>query len=124
MEYFVDIWDFLWPFGTFCVHLVHFFPVLVSWTKKNLASLVVNPSSITPLSCTIAREVLVQATALADQRDTRGRVANQLQLVKKSILRQATTSPWRLGLGSGIVAACHRGDWSFGSWDRIPQGGW
>jgi hypothetical protein len=40
------IWDILLPFGTFCVHLVHFvfiwyiFPVLVSCTKKNLATLV------------------------------------------------------------------------------------
>jgi hypothetical protein len=25
LEYFMDIWDILWPFGTFCVHLVHFF---------------------------------------------------------------------------------------------------
>jgi hypothetical protein len=25
LEYFVNIWDILWPFGTFCVHLVHFF---------------------------------------------------------------------------------------------------
>jgi hypothetical protein len=25
LEYFTDIWDILWPFGTFCVHLVHFF---------------------------------------------------------------------------------------------------
>jgi hypothetical protein len=23
---------------------------------------------------------------------------------------------------SGIVSACHRGDWSYGSWDRIPPG--
>jgi hypothetical protein len=22
--YFTDIWDILWPFGTFCVRLVHF----------------------------------------------------------------------------------------------------
>jgi hypothetical protein len=27
--------------------------------------------------------------------------------------------PWR---PSGIVSACHRGDWSYGSWDRIPPG--
>jgi hypothetical protein len=32
-----DILDILWPFGTYCVHLVHFPPVLVSCTKKNLA---------------------------------------------------------------------------------------
>jgi hypothetical protein len=24
LEYFTDIWDILWPFVTFCVHLVHF----------------------------------------------------------------------------------------------------
>jgi hypothetical protein len=43
--YFMTIWnilrtfgEFLWPFGTFCVDLVHFFAVLVSRTKKNLAS--------------------------------------------------------------------------------------
>jgi hypothetical protein len=24
--YFMSIWNILWPFGTFCVHLVHFFP--------------------------------------------------------------------------------------------------
>jgi hypothetical protein len=30
LEYLADILDILWPFGTFCVHLVHFFPVLVS----------------------------------------------------------------------------------------------
>jgi hypothetical protein len=24
LEYFIDIWDILWPFGTFCVHLVYF----------------------------------------------------------------------------------------------------
>jgi hypothetical protein len=32
-EYFMDIWDSLLPFGTF-------FPVLVSCTKKNLATLI------------------------------------------------------------------------------------
>jgi hypothetical protein len=25
LEYFMGIWDILRPFGTFCVHLVHFF---------------------------------------------------------------------------------------------------
>jgi hypothetical protein len=38
LEYFMDIWYILWPFGTFCVHLVHF-TVLVSSAKKNLATL-------------------------------------------------------------------------------------
>jgi hypothetical protein len=41
LQYFTDEWDILWPFATFCVHLVcTCFPVLVSWTKKNLATLV------------------------------------------------------------------------------------
>jgi hypothetical protein len=38
MEYFTDIWDILW----LCVHFVfiwYIFPVLVSCTKKNLATL-------------------------------------------------------------------------------------
>jgi hypothetical protein len=39
LEYFTDIWDILGTFSTFCVHLVHF-SVLVSCTKKNLASLI------------------------------------------------------------------------------------
>jgi hypothetical protein len=34
LEYFTDIWDILRPIGTFCVYLVHFYPVLVSCTKK------------------------------------------------------------------------------------------
>jgi hypothetical protein len=25
LEYFMDIWDILWPFGTYCAHLIHFF---------------------------------------------------------------------------------------------------
>jgi hypothetical protein len=25
LEYFTAIWDTLWPFGTFCAHLVHFY---------------------------------------------------------------------------------------------------
>jgi hypothetical protein len=40
LEYFTHIRDILWIFDTFCVHLVNtFFPVLVSCTKKNLATL-------------------------------------------------------------------------------------
>jgi hypothetical protein len=31
---------------------------------------------------------------------------------------------WWRGLHSGIVSACHRGDWSYGSWDRISPGYW
>jgi hypothetical protein len=51
-ELLITIWYILCSFGTFCVHLVHFvfiwyilysfgtfFPVLVSCTKKNLATL-------------------------------------------------------------------------------------
>jgi hypothetical protein len=43
--YFMAIWNILWRFGTFCIHLVHFvfiwyiFPVLVSCTNKNPATL-------------------------------------------------------------------------------------
>jgi hypothetical protein len=40
---FMDIWSILWTFGIFCGNLVHFSPVLVNCTKKNLATLV--PSS-------------------------------------------------------------------------------
>jgi hypothetical protein len=40
LEYFTDIWDILWPFDTF-------FPFLVSYTKKNLATLVGVVSSLT-----------------------------------------------------------------------------
>jgi hypothetical protein len=39
----MGIWDILWLFGKFRVHLVHLFPVLVSCTKKNLAYLVQGP---------------------------------------------------------------------------------
>jgi hypothetical protein len=24
LEYFNEVWEILWPFGTFCIHLVHF----------------------------------------------------------------------------------------------------
>jgi hypothetical protein len=52
-KYFMAIWYILWSFGIFCGHLVYFeviwyilgsfgifFPVLVSCTKKNLATLI------------------------------------------------------------------------------------
>jgi hypothetical protein len=45
--YFTAIENILWPFGIFCGNLVYFvaiwyiFPVLVIWTKKNLATLFV-----------------------------------------------------------------------------------
>jgi nitrogen fixation/metabolism regulation signal transduction histidine kinase len=48
LVYFVAIWNFLWWFGIVYDHLVHFvsiwyvFPVLVSCTKKNLATLTKN----------------------------------------------------------------------------------
>jgi hypothetical protein len=32
--YFTAKWYILWPFGTFCGHLVYFFPVLVCCTEK------------------------------------------------------------------------------------------
>jgi hypothetical protein len=35
LVYFTDIWDILWPFGTFWVHLVHFSGFGI---KKNLAT--------------------------------------------------------------------------------------
>jgi hypothetical protein len=49
-KYFMSVWNILWTFGifydhlvhfvlTFCVNLVHFFPVLVLCTKKNLATM-------------------------------------------------------------------------------------
>jgi hypothetical protein len=39
-------------YGTFCVHLVHFFPILVSYTKKNLATLIpIHKHAATPLEC-------------------------------------------------------------------------
>jgi hypothetical protein len=37
--YFTAKWYILWPFGTLCDHLVYFFPVLVSCTETNLATL-------------------------------------------------------------------------------------
>jgi hypothetical protein len=37
--YFMAIWNILQKFGIFYNHLVYFFPVLVTCTKKNLATL-------------------------------------------------------------------------------------
>jgi hypothetical protein len=34
LEYFMEIWDIVWPFGTFCINLVPFCPVLVLCAKK------------------------------------------------------------------------------------------
>jgi hypothetical protein len=33
-SYVTHIWDILWPFGTFCVHLVHLFPLLGIMHRK------------------------------------------------------------------------------------------
>jgi hypothetical protein len=50
--YFIAIWNILWRFGIFCDHLVHFvftwyiFPVLVSFIKKNLATLLNGPKRV------------------------------------------------------------------------------
>jgi hypothetical protein len=41
LVYFTAIVNNLWPFGTFCGHLVlYVFPFGYVWTKKNLATLV------------------------------------------------------------------------------------
>jgi hypothetical protein len=39
LVYFAAIGNILWPFGIFCGNLVYIFPVLVLWTKENLATL-------------------------------------------------------------------------------------
>jgi hypothetical protein len=41
------IWCILWPFGIFCGHFGIFFPFLVCRTKKNLATLILNPNPTT-----------------------------------------------------------------------------
>jgi hypothetical protein len=45
--YFMAIWNILWRFGIFYDHFVHFFPALVSYTKKNLATLMPTSSTYT-----------------------------------------------------------------------------
>jgi hypothetical protein len=35
LEYFVEIWDILWPFGIFCIHLVHFFGFGIVYQEKS-----------------------------------------------------------------------------------------
>jgi hypothetical protein len=40
----------------------------------------------------------------------------------EKITKNHSTSTCRRRLHMGIVAACHRGDWSNGSRDRIPPG--
>jgi hypothetical protein len=39
LKYLTAIWYILWQFGTICGHFGIFFPVLVSCTEKNLATL-------------------------------------------------------------------------------------
>jgi hypothetical protein len=39
LVYFTAIGNILWPFRIFWDNLVYFFPVLVFWTMKNLATL-------------------------------------------------------------------------------------
>jgi hypothetical protein len=40
LEYFTALWYILCQFGKFCGHLVHYYPFLVCFTEKNLATLV------------------------------------------------------------------------------------
>jgi hypothetical protein len=40
LVYFTTNGNILWQFGIFCSNLVYFPPVLVFWTKKNLATLI------------------------------------------------------------------------------------
>jgi hypothetical protein len=35
LEYFMEIWDILWPFGTFCIHLVHFSGFGIMYQEKS-----------------------------------------------------------------------------------------
>jgi hypothetical protein len=35
----MEIWDILWPFGTFCIHLVHFSGFGITYQEQNLATL-------------------------------------------------------------------------------------
>jgi hypothetical protein len=46
LEYFTDIWDILFPLGTFLCSFGTIFPVLVTCAKKNLATLSSKPISI------------------------------------------------------------------------------
>jgi hypothetical protein len=48
LQYFTDIWDILWPFGTFCVQLVHFSGFGIMYQVKYG-----NPASI-PISFVLA----------------------------------------------------------------------
>jgi hypothetical protein len=46
----------LWPFGTFCAHLVYFSPVLVCSTEKNLATLVCS-QTFTYSACELEKHI-------------------------------------------------------------------
>jgi hypothetical protein len=35
LEYFMEIWDVLWPFGTFCFNLVHFSGFGIVYQEKS-----------------------------------------------------------------------------------------
>jgi hypothetical protein len=43
------IWDILWPFGTFCIHLVHFFPFWYHVPRKIWQPLAVHEKFIANL---------------------------------------------------------------------------
>jgi hypothetical protein len=46
LVYFTAIGNILWPFGIFCGHLLYFSPLCVFWTKKNLATLLMQPETL------------------------------------------------------------------------------
>jgi hypothetical protein len=64
VEYFMDIWDILWPFGTLFVHLVNFFQFWYH-EQKNLATLT---SAFTwarkPIRPKLAQDPTMQSTGL------------------------------------------------------------
>jgi hypothetical protein len=35
LEYFMEIWDIIWPFGTFCIRLVHFSGFGIMYQEKS-----------------------------------------------------------------------------------------
>jgi hypothetical protein len=43
LEYFTALWQILWQFGKFCGNLVYYYPFLVCFTMKNLATLASTP---------------------------------------------------------------------------------
>jgi hypothetical protein len=52
-EYLTDIWDILWPFGTFRVHLVHFFRFWYHVPTKIWQPCAKRPKALKPLVQTI-----------------------------------------------------------------------